>query len=135
MMRAWFALLMMLMAPLVPASEKSDAAVSSGSQWLRKLDQAEYQAAYTGAGKLLRNKVEFEAWKGAVEKARTPLGMVHKRELIYGALEKQLSGIGPGEYAQLRFRTDFASKYEVIEHLTLMLEDDGLWRPIGYSVQ
>lgn len=134
-MRICFALLLLILAPLALASEKSDAAVTSGSQWLRKLDHGEYQTAYSGAGQLLRQKVAFDAWQAAVEKARKPLGMVHKRELIYGALEKQLPGIGPGEYAQLRFRTDFASKYEVVEHLTLMLEDDGQWRLIGYSVQ
>lgn len=134
-MRSWIALLMLLVMPLAWASEKTDAAVTSGSLWLRQLDKGEYQAAYGAAGALMREKVKFEDWQAAIHSARQSFGMVHKRELTYGALEKQLPGLARGEYAQLRFRTDFAGKLAATEHLTLMLEADGSWRAIGYFIQ
>ena len=134
-MRAWIVMLLVLLSPLVPASEKTDVAVSSANRWLRQIDSGQFQEAYTGAGALMRGAVLFEPWQEAIAKVRTPLGMVHKRELTYGALEKELANLPRGEYAQLRFRTDFASKYEVTEHVTLMLEADGQWRTIGYFIK
>ncbi|NQD38370.1 DUF4019 domain-containing protein [Permianibacter sp. IMCC34836] len=135
MMRAWIALILMLMAPLAPASEKTDAAVTAANRWLRQVDNGEYPAAYAAASALMRQKVAFDAWQGAIAQSRTPLGMVHKRELTYGALQKELPGLARGDYAQLRFRTDFATKYEVTESITMMLDSDGQWRPIGYFIK
>lgn len=134
-MRAWLALLLVLMAPLAPASEKTDAAVTAASRWLRQLDNGQYPEAYAAGGALMRQKVALDAWQGAIAQARTPLGMVHKRELTFGALEKEIPGLARGDYAQLRFRTDFATKYEVTESVTMMLESDGQWRPIGYFIK
>lgn len=134
-MRAWVALLLMLMAPLAPASEKTDAAVSAASLWLRQVDNGQYPDAYTVTSVLMRQKVTLEAWQAAIAQARTPLGRLHKRELTYGAVEKELAGLPRGEYAQLRFRSDFAAQYEVTESVTLVLESDGQWRLIGYVIK
>jgi hypothetical protein len=134
-MRAWIALIMLLLAPLAPASDKTDAAVMAGARWLQQLDDNQLKEAYGLASPLMRNSVAFEAWQQALVQARGPLGPTLKRELIYGALEKELPGLARGEYAKLRFRTDFAANHEVTEHLTLILEADGQWRAIGYWLQ
>ena len=133
-MRTWLILVLLLMAPLAPASEQTDAAVASSAGWLRQLDQGEYAAAYGSSGSLMREEVPFETWRAAIEQARQPLGQTVKRELTYGALEKVLPGLARGQYAQLRFRTAFANREAVTEHVTLMLEDEQ-WRTIGYFIQ
>lgn len=134
-MRVWIALIMLLMAPLAPASENTDAAVTAASQWLRQIDNSEYPAAYSGSSTLMRSKVAYEPWLQAIDQARKPLGMIMKRELIYGALEKEIPGLARGEYAKLRFRSYFGLPAEVTEHVTLMRETDGQWRAIGYFIE
>jgi Protein of unknown function (DUF4019) len=134
-MRVWACLLWLLLAPLASASEKTDQAVAAASRWLRQLDQQQYQEAYGASSAALRGKVTYEAWLGGVQANRGVLGAIRKRELIFGALEKELPGLPRGDYARLRFRSDFAKKYEVLEQLTLILEPDGSWHVLGYSVQ
>lgn len=134
-MRIWLLLLTMVLVPWAYASDKTDAAVVAGTQWLRQLDNDDYQAAYRQSGQLMRAKVAFEHWLQAVQQARAPLGPVSSRQLTYGALEKALPGLARGEYAVLRFRTVFGPDRTLTENVTLMLEDDGNWHTIGYHLQ
>ncbi len=134
-MRIWACLLCLLLAPLTLASEKNDQAVATATRWLRQLDQQQYQQAYSASSAALRGKVSYEAWLGGIQTTRLPLGAIRKRELIYGATEKEMPGMPRGDYARLRYRSDFATQYEVLEQLTLILEPDGNWHVLGYSVQ
>ncbi len=134
-MRIWVCLLLLLLAPFATANEKADQAVASATKWLRQLDQQKYQDAYTATSAALRAKVNYETWLTGVQSARTPLGAIRKRELVFGALEKEMAGLPRGDYARIRFRSDFAMQYEVFEQLTLILEPDGSWHVLGYAVQ
>lgn len=134
-MRNWWVLLLMLMAPLLASADETEAAVNAGIHWLRKVDAAEHQQAYAEASNLMRSAVNFETWQKAIRDARGPLGVVSKRELVFRSLELSMPSLPGGEYAKLRFRTDFAGRSAVTEHVTMMREADGSWRVIGYFIQ
>ncbi|HEX4911380.1 MAG TPA: DUF4019 domain-containing protein [Permianibacter sp.] len=134
-MRNWWILLLMLMAPMLASADETEAAVAAGVHWLRKVDSAEHQQAYADASNLMRSAVNFETWQKAIVEARAPLGAVSKRELVYRSLELSVPGLPGGEYAKLRFRTDFIGRAGVTEHVTMMRDADGSWRTIGYFIQ
>lgn len=68
---------------------------------------------------------------------RRPLGMVIGRNWV-NISQINFSGsetTPAGRYVTVSFLTDFASKPGLQEHVTFLLDEDGIWRITGYSLK
>jgi hypothetical protein len=104
-------------------------------RWLLKIDEAKYAESYAEASALVRNYVTAEQWTAMLANARKPLGAVISRSLKKCEDVKSLPGVPDGDYRLLLFDTRFANKRDAVETVTLVKEEDGVWRAAGYFIR
>jgi hypothetical protein len=102
-------------------------------QWLILLDDQNYADAYGQMAAAARDKAGKDDWVGKVSGIRTPLGAVSSRSLKDVKLTKTMPGMRNGQYAVVRYDSNFAHKAAAVETITLVSEK-GAWAVAGYSV-
>lgn len=80
--------------------------------------------------------IEEAAFSRTIYNARRPLGIVLMRNWSnISRKEHSGSATAPaGIYVTVSFITDFAGKTGMGEHITFVLDDDGIWRIAGYAL-
>ncbi|HWM89323.1 MAG TPA: DUF4019 domain-containing protein [Thermoanaerobaculia bacterium] len=121
-------------APQAPAVDPQlTAATTVGQQWLGIVDQGQYAESWSATGKLFQANMQQQQWVQTLTGARQPLGTVVSRELAGHELRTDLPGAPAGQYAIVSFATNFQNKPDIIETVTMMMEEDGQWHVVGYS--
>jgi uncharacterized protein DUF4019 len=105
---------------------------TAARNWLVYVDRGDAQAAWNAAGKKFQNASTPERWADDLKKAQAMLGKVQQRTVGPARFQKRIPGMPDGDYAQIVFRTIFASKPDGSEQVSLEREADGQWRVIGY---
>lgn len=105
---------------------------AAARNWLVYVDRGDAQAAWSAAGKKFQDASTLERWADDLKKAQAMLGKVQQRTVGPARFQKRIPGMPDGEYAQIVFRTIFASKPDGSEQVSLEREADGQWRVIGY---
>jgi hypothetical protein len=105
---------------------------TAARNWLVYVDGGDAQGAWNAAGKKFQNASTPERWADDLKKAQAMLGKVQQRTVGPARFQKRIAGMPDGEYAQILFRTIFASKPDASEQVSLEREADGQWRVIGY---
>lgn len=103
--------------------------------WLALMDAGEYQESWEAAGEAFRSAIAADDWAQQAAAVRQQVGDIVSRE---DARVDQLAdppGAPPGEYAQVRYRSEFSAAGPVTELVVLASETDGRWRVVGYSIQ
>ena len=123
------------MAPAqAPAADPQlTAAVNVAQQWITLVDQGQYAESWSASGKLFQANMQQQQWVQTLTGARTPLGTVVSREVAGSEIRESLPGAPAGRYALVSFATNFQNKPDIIETVTMILEEDGQWRVVGYS--
>ena len=100
--------------------------------WLRLLDDAEYELCWQNAAEYFRNSVSLEEWKEKGSSARSAVGHLQTRKLKQSHATDDI-GVGPkGKYCICEYDCVFSSVGSIVERVTLLQEDDGQYRVIGY---
>jgi len=99
-------------------------------QWLALVDAEKWKESWAGTAKSFQSLNSVEAWQSASLSGRVPLGRVLSRRLV----SEENIPAPPRGYQLVRFRTDFASKADATETLTLAREG-GSWRVVGYFIE
>jgi Protein of unknown function (DUF4019) len=102
-------------------------------QWLTVIDDQNYADAYQQMGAVGRNKISEQQFAEKISSVRAPLGAMSSRNLKDVKLTNTLPGMRDGQYATVRFDTQFAHKAQAVESVTLVSEN-GAWSVIGYFV-
>jgi len=108
-------------------------ATTLAQQWLALVDEGKYADSWSAAGKLFQANMPQEKWGQVLTGARKPLGNVLSRELAGREIKTDIPGAPAGQYALVGFKTNFEHKTDMIETVTLILEEDGQWKVVGYS--
>jgi hypothetical protein len=111
---------------------RTTAVQSAARDWLAYVDRGDAQGAWNAAGKKFQAASTLERWADDLKKAQAQLGKVQQRTLGPARFQKRIPGMPDGEYAQILFKTIFASKPDGSEQVSLEREADGQWRVIGY---
>ncbi len=121
-------------APQAPAPGGSDltAADAVSQQWIALVDAGQYAESWQAAGKLFQANLPQQNWVQALTSARTPLGKATSRQMTGHEAKTDLPGAPAGQYALVGFATNFEAKADIIETVTLYLED-GQWKVVGYT--
>lgn len=105
------------------------------SEWLGKLDAADYASTWATASEVFKVAVTAQAWSQAVQSARTPLGQLRTRTQTSANFTRTLPGVPDGEYVVLQFNSVFEKKAQAIETVTTRRESDGTWKVAGYFIK
>ena len=124
------------LAPSIAAAQdpRTTEAQAAARAWLAATDRLDGPASHAEAGKRFQDAMPVDRWTAALKSVRGPLGATEQRTLIGSRFASSFEGLPPGEYAQLTFRTAWASKPDGHEHVTLE-KVGGRWKVIGYAVQ
>ena len=117
------------------ATDQVDPGVAAAQSWLALVDAKEYGKSWAEAASFFRSSVSEGDWERALTQARAPLGEVQSRALIGARYATALSGAPPGEYVVVRFKTRFAGRADVIETVSPMEDEGGVWRVSGYYIK
>lgn len=121
-------------APQAAAPGGSDLAAADAvsQQWIALVDAGQYAESWQAAGKLFQANMPQQNWVQALTSARTPLGKATSREMTGHEAKTDIPGAPAGQYALVGFATNFETKSDIIETVTLYLED-GQWKVVGYT--
>jgi hypothetical protein len=133
----------LLQTPLIamqgPAQADPHAGEESAAQrqalgFLGYLDEGRIADSYDYTGMLLRAKLDREAFTAQVQKLRAGTGALQARELIDANYNTSVEGAPQGQYVVLHYHSNFASRPDTVETMTLALAN-GYWRVDGYYIK
>lgn len=116
-------------------SPNNEAVDAPAAAWLAQVDAGDARASWEAAGAAFRDAVTPEVWGERLRDARGPLGALTSRTL---AVEQRLDGLPAapaGEYVVRQYHSVYGAVKAVVETLTLLRENDGVWRVVGYFIR
>lgn len=103
--------------------------------WLASIDTGKFAEAWRRTATLTRTLESESEWTEKLKGVRQPLGHVLSRKMTMQRSTSELEGAPKGSYLVFTFDTKFNTKSDVVEKVTLIYQDDGNWRILGYSIQ
>jgi hypothetical protein len=117
-----------------PHAAEESAAQRQALGFLGYLDEGRFADSYAYTGMLLRARADREAFAAQIEKARAGTGALQARELIDATYNTSVEGAPEGQYVILHYHSNFASRPDTVETITLALAK-GYWRVDGYYIK
>ena len=114
---------------------KDQAPVTAAQAWLAMVDKKQYEQSWELASTYFKSLVTKEQWVSQVAAVCNPLGDIIFRDLKINLYQKALPGAPDGEYYVLTFNTVFKNKASSVETVTVMKDNDGQWRLVGYFIK
>lgn len=115
-------------------SQDDIAAETTASNWIRLIDEGQYETSWQQAGGAFKNAVTASAWAAQVEPVRKPLGSVVARNLKSVDARTELPGVPAGDYNIVQFDTDFTEATSTVETV-VMAKEAGAWNVVGYFIR
>ncbi len=103
--------------------------------WLELVDKGQYEQSWDEAGAYLKLMVKKEKWEQQISTVRKLFGDFVSRSLKAQQYLKTLPGAPDGEYCVLSFDTVFSEKASAVETVTVVKDEFGHWRVVGYFVK
>ncbi len=110
-------------------------ALQAATSFCRKIDQAEFDAAYNSASPLLRLAQERGDFTNSVRKSQQLLGAVQQRTLSAVRSVTTFPHLPDGDYLVVQFTARTPLKQEAREVLLLKQEADGSWQVSDYAIR
>ncbi len=98
-------------------------------QWLMLVDDSNYADSARQMGTQAK-----KADVSAIPALRAPLGAMANRNLKDVKLSRSSPGMPSGQYAVVRFESNFARRANTVETVTLAMAKDGTWDVVAYRV-
>lgn len=117
------------------ATKDVDAKRNAVIAWLQWIDAGKFAEAWSLNSTLTRTLESENEWTSKLKTIREPLGGLLARNSESTQSSVHIEGAPAGRYMVYTFKSDFAAKRSVLETVTLILQDDGKWRILGYSIQ
>lgn len=108
---------------------------SSARAWLDLNDKAEYAESWRTASVHFKQKRQESDWLKTADNIRKPLGDMGNRYIAAAGYSKPPSGFPEGEYIILQFYATFKNQALALETVTLIKEQDSVWRVVDYALK
>ena len=135
---AWLVIIgMMFSSTALSASDskKLAPALFAANKWLALVDKEKYAESWKEAADLFRHMVQSDLWVASLKALREPLGKLISRKVKSEVYKTTLPGAPDGQYVVIEFKSSFEHKKTVVETVTPMLGEDGVWRVSGYYIK
>lgn len=114
-------------------------ALNAAEVWLVRVDKQQYGPAWQAAAESFRTSVSRRDWNDGIARLRKEYGRFVSRKGEKIACVGEAPGTEgvakPGMKIVIHFDTKFAGNKAATEEVTMTLEGDGVWRPMGYYIQ
>jgi hypothetical protein len=108
---------------------------AAAETWLALLDGGEFTSSWEEAAHLFQQAVSAQDWAQQAGLVRQQVGEVVARDLVDVQQATDPDGVPPGEYANVRYDSEFGTIGKAIEVVSLVREAERGWRVAGYFVQ
>jgi hypothetical protein len=110
-------------------------ATAAVAAWMMVIDQGNYGDAYEQTGAQFKKMIGKDAWVKEITPYRAALGKLNSRKLQSAEYSDSVPDLQPGQYVLLKYATSFQLRPDSQEEITAQIENDGVWRPLGYYVR
>lgn len=121
--------------PKRPASEDNEAKLAVVMSWLQMIDSGKYAEAWNLNSSFTRALESEKVWSEKLRFMREPLGDLLGRKIKSTQTSVNIAGAPVGRYMVYTFKSEFAPSHSALETVTFILQNDGKWRVLGYSIQ
>jgi len=104
----------------------------TAAQWLEALDAEEYAACWNNAAEYFKNGVSIDEWTEKAQSARERVGEIQSRTLKKSVETTDIPAAPEGKYVISEYSSVFSDVGEIGERLTMVQEEDGKMRVVGY---
>jgi hypothetical protein len=111
--------------------QNEEKALQVAESWLFLVDEEKYSESWEGLAGLFKKDIKKEEWINDLNRFRKPLGKLVERKLQH---ETKSSEASVGEYLIFQYETSFENKKSVLEAVSVIKDNDGNWRILGYSI-
>ncbi len=118
-----------------PRTAEQTAAVAAAQRWLAGIDAGHYAESWTDGAKLFRSAITQDKWVAVLETLRLPLVKVEIRTVHSTETPFHLPDAPIEKYVVVRFSAAFVGLNPATETVTLVQENDGQWKAIGYRIK
>jgi len=105
---------------------------SAATQWLAALDADNFTACWNIAADYFKNGITLDEWTEKAQGVRDGLGHLQTRRLKQSVETTDLPAAPAGNYVISEYKSVFSKVGEIGERLTVMQEEDGQMRVVGY---
>jgi hypothetical protein len=116
-------------------SAEEQRALTTAERWLVPVDAGNSANAYAMTAADFKATVTREQWRDGMRDLRKPYGRVVLRKAEKLAYTTPDPKGDPGEKIVILFATKFVANKTAEEEVTLVRENDGLWRVTGYYIR
>ncbi|MEH6421568.1 DUF4019 domain-containing protein [Pseudomonas sp. CGJS7] len=118
-----------------PALIEPDAIRDAGLRVVVGIDAGKVGELWDGGSAMLKRDVARDAFMANIASTRKGSERPTARDWI--AIHRAQGGgtLPAGQYASVQFATTFAGGHALREILSFRLDDDGVWRFVGYAVE
>jgi len=109
--------------------------VEQALRFVELLDQQQPMKAWALTTRYFRKKLSPQQWQRIYRNQRQRFGLPVERTFAGYRYLSTFEQAVDGLYLQVRFRTDFEAREDVIERVVMFKDFDGRWRVIGYFVE
>lgn len=115
--------------------EKAEAAArASAVAWLARMDKSLDGEAWATASPQFRSRVASVDFEKMAATIRASKGRVTERTPLSALARTWVKGYPDGSYVAFDYVSRFSSAGQVVERISMVLDKDGAWRVIGYSL-
>ena len=117
---------------LASPEDQVSQALAVSENWVKQIDQGQYDESYAVACDAMKDKVPNDRWDLILQTMRGHWGaVVSRKEVSHVYKPDGLQGAS-GEFMIITYETNFAQLYPAFETIVLKWED-GQWRGAGYN--
>lgn len=109
-------------------------AARAAQEYVNLIDQGKYADSWKQGAKLFQRTISQPEWATALNMVRGKLGAVKSRTVKDQRPAWDPKGLPKGPYMVVEYNTSFEKVPNSGEVLTLMREQDGVWRVLTYQV-
>ena len=104
----------------------------SANQWLASLDTDDFSACWNSAADYFKQGIPLDEWTDKAQSVRDGVGQMQSRNLKRAIETTDLPAAPEGTYVVSEYGTVFSKAGEIGERLTMVREEDGQMRVVGY---
>lgn len=124
-----------LAGPLAAQTPDEAAAKEMSDRWLTLVDDGDFEASWTEAGRIFQQSVAQDGWTQQIAALRQQVGEAERREYVTAQSTSNPPGAPPGDYVSIQYRSEFSTAGPAVEMVVLTREEGRGWRVVGYFLQ
>ena len=127
---------LMLIATVATAKKgELETAQASALSWLALTDDQHFQSSWNAASTFFQEAISESDWVLSLTAARSSFGGLESRQLASATFSRTMPGAPDGRYVVFQFDTSFENKQAASETLSMIKDEDDVWKVAGYFIK